>query len=99
MNQQANRVSPGFEQRLSQIQRTCSKQNWDSYGANPVTKAAIEGTKRVLDDLAVGLTITPSADGGITLECPGEVIMEIAPDGCWVYNDGSHSEQGSEHER
>ncbi len=55
------------------------KENWDSYGASPISEAAI----RCLGQFAV----VPSSDGGIQLEYHGncDVEIDISPGGQIVY--------------
>lgn len=52
------------------------KEDWDSYGAGPITEEAIRSARSV--------AFLPMADGGVQVEAillGGEVEFEIAPDG------------------
>ena len=79
--------------RLEEISRL--EPNWDSYGADPITKTAIERALELLNHLrqlmagVVGeaylpLNIAPIADGGVQLEWQHQnrqLEIEIAADG------------------
>ena len=65
------------------------KADWDSYGAEPPTRNAIQGSKKILDALAAKLilpsTIVASAEGGVSTY----FIAGLRTAYVETYNDGS----------
>lgn len=54
------------------------KENWNSYGAKPISKEAIKEAKRLIK----GLFIVPTSEGGIQITLGDEeVFILIHPDG------------------
>lgn len=56
------------------------KENWDTYGARPITKEAIEAARSFLSTL----TVVPCSDGGVQIEAHAigiDVEIEIGPNG------------------
>jgi hypothetical protein len=63
---------------LYRISSDCAVNNWDSYGANPVTKAALEAGWCFIA-LLEKLQVVPTNEGGIQFEASGtgEDFIEI----------------------
>lgn len=68
----------GWENRLRSIALDCREKNWDSYGADPVSIAAL----RVAHILCKSLDVVPMVDGGVQIAMASEALaFELAPDG------------------
>lgn len=52
-----------FEERLDQLLKL-DKENWDTYGARPISKLAVEAAKKVW--------VSPTVNGGIQLSWDDE---------------------------
>ena len=56
------------------------KEDWNSYGAPPISSLALEAAMRCLN----GIVLVPTAKGGVTLELHMngmDLELEFAPDG------------------
>jgi hypothetical protein len=56
------------------------KENWDSYGGKPITKAALNKAENILNSI----TVSPLPDGGLAIDYEVSGIcltIEIKPDG------------------
>lgn len=69
---------PPWEAHLDNIAVGCKTENWDSYGAKPVTDVALNAAL----NLGRSLMVSPCNDGGIQISLAGEALaFEIGPDG------------------
>lgn len=63
-----------LEQRLGRLSRLCSLPDWDSYGAMPLTPAALAAAARIC--------LVPRTDGGVNVaDCDDVAWFVIGPDG------------------
>ena len=53
------------------------KDNWDSYGACPISEKAIENAEKILNLLAHDPIIIPTPSGTVQLEWGDELEMDI----------------------
>ena len=74
--------------KLESLKEVCKKEDWDSYGAEPITLASLEKADIMLNWLkAIGAKDpqpVPTVDGGVQLEWHSGglyVELEIAPNG------------------
>jgi hypothetical protein len=83
--------------------------NWDSYGAVPITREAIDGARDLLQAAfhAAGYSIplpfiAPCPDGGIQIEWSlssgGELLLDVPPGGVPIGYLLVKAQEGSEHE-
>ena len=79
-------MSPVTAQAVERLDRfaTFTERNWDSYDADPITPAAVEAARTVLQEFPAGVPY-PLPDGGIQLEfaCANgwDLEVECNPDG------------------
>jgi hypothetical protein len=69
---------------LERLDRMPTEEDWDSYGAHPVTAEAIATARKVITGEIVPVPM-PTVDGGIALEYTDSVALRIEPNGAlWV---------------
>jgi len=71
-------------EQLARIKENCASAGWDSYGAAPVSDAALAAVPRILEVIGQTPWIVPCNDGGVQFEWhSGDIDIEIAfgPDG------------------